>query len=176
MFRAWNRIATTISMLTFRATICANCGWQKIPLQLRTPSLYSCEQYWQRYSACECARSAHTAAAKMFAEATQTDGRYCRSRRCHVWRCRSSKILRHSPLPFFLFVQRLHQYASMQEIADALRTKLVQPWELKHFVSNICCEKYADPEAHQKNVQYLEENFPTYSEKLSATNNANGDS
>lgn len=72
---------------------------------------------------------------------------------------------RHSPLSFFLFVQRLHEYATMQEIADAFQTGLAQSWKLKLFVSNICCERYANLEAHQAKVEYLEDNFPAYSGK-----------
>ena len=76
---------------------------------------------------------------------------------------------------FFLFVQRLHQYASMQEIAEALRTGLVQTSELKHFVSNICFERYVNLEAHKANVEYLEETSLRMQRKLSARENANGD-
>ena len=45
---------------------------------------------------------------------------------------------------FFLFVQRLHQFASMKEIAVALEAKLVCAQELKDFLSNICCESYSN--------------------------------
>ena len=51
----------------------------------------------------------------------------------------------------------MHQHTNVQEIADALCTGLLQIWELKHFVSKICCAKYANLEAHQANVEYLEE-------------------
>ena len=65
---------------------------------------------------------------------------------------------------FFAFVQRVHQYATMKEIAELLEEKLVDAADLKHFLSNICCESYADVEKHQKEVPTLEEHFPTYSE------------
>ena len=45
---------------------------------------------------------------------------------------------------FFLFVQRLHQYASMKEIARMLEERLVTAQELKDFLSHICCESYND--------------------------------
>ena len=54
----------------------------------------------------------------------------------------------------------------MLEIEDAVRTKLMQPCDLKHFVSNRCYEKYADLGAQQTNVEYLEENIPTYSKRI----------
>ena len=65
---------------------------------------------------------------------------------------------------FFAYVQRVHQYATMKEIAELLEKKLVDAADLKHFLSNICCESYADVEKHQKEVPLLEEHFPTYSE------------
>ena len=67
-------------------------------------------------------------------------------------------------LHFFAFVQRLHQYATMKEIAELLEKALVDAADLKQFLSNICCESYADVEKHQKEMPTLEERFPTYSE------------
>ena len=37
--------------------------------------------------------------------------------------------------------------------------------ELKDFLANICCESYSDLDKHRANVQYLEKEFPSYSEK-----------
>ena len=71
-------------------------------------------------------------------------------------------------LHLFAFVQRLHQYATMKEIAELLEKALVDAADLKQFLSNICCESYADVEKHQKEMPTLEEHFPTYSEKMSA--------
>ena len=45
--------------------------------------------------------------------------------------------------------------------------------ELKDFLANICVESYVDVKTHRNNVQYLEENFPTYSEKTEC--DLNGD-
>ena len=66
-------------------------------------------------------------------------------------------------LHFFLFVQRLHQYATMKEIAELLESNLVDIQELKQFLSNICCESYTDREKHLEQVPQLEKHFPTYS-------------
>ena len=66
---------------------------------------------------------------------------------------------------FFVFIQRLHQYASMKEIAEKLEAKLVEADELKGFLANICCESYPNKEKFLKEMHRLEENFPTYSEK-----------
>ena len=40
----------------------------------------------------------------------------------------------------FLFVQRLHQFASLKEIVELLTCKVVLAAELKDFLANICCE------------------------------------
>ena len=60
---------------------------------------------------------------------------------------------------FFLFVQRLHQYASMKEIAELLEKRLVSARELKDFLSNISCESYSDVKKSTKNVQHLKRTF-----------------
>ena len=57
----------------------------------------------------------------------------------------------------------------MKEIAELLEKKLVDAADLKHFLSNICCESYADVEKHQKEVPFLEEHFPTYAENTECT-------
>ena len=64
----------------------------------------------------------------------------------------------------FLFVQRLHQYCTLKEIAELLAAKLVETKDLKNFLANICCETYTDIEKHRANVEYLEAHFPAYSE------------
>ena len=66
---------------------------------------------------------------------------------------------------FWLFVQRLHQFATLAEIAELLAAKLVHATELKDFLGKICCETYADVAEHQANVEALEANFPNYSEQ-----------
>ena len=43
---------------------------------------------------------------------------------------------------FFAFVQRLHQFASMKEIAEKLQQGIVQANELKEYAAAICCESY----------------------------------
>ena len=64
----------------------------------------------------------------------------------------------------FLFIQRLHQFCTLKEIAELLVAKLVEAQELKDFLSNICCETYTDVEQHRSNVPDLEAKFPAYSE------------
>ena len=45
---------------------------------------------------------------------------------------------------WFLFIQRLHQYCTMQEIAERLREALVQSVELKQFLENLCVSTYSN--------------------------------
>ena len=71
---------------------------------------------------------------------------------------------------FFLFVQRLHQHASMQEIADKLQNALVEAQELKDFLAAISCESYSDLQLFQKEQRMLENNYPTYSEHTECDN------
>ena len=65
-------------------------------------------------------------------------------------------------------MQRLHQYASLKEIAEKLEKELVVAQELKDFLSNICCESYPDVEQFKRDRQMLEDQFPTYSEHSEA--------
>ena len=65
---------------------------------------------------------------------------------------------------FFAFVQRIHQFASMKEIATALQKEILKTSELKSFLSNICCERYTDATLFASERKYLEDNFPTYNE------------
>ena len=66
---------------------------------------------------------------------------------------------------FFVFVQRLHQHASMKEIAEKLQGGLVAAQELKDFVAAISCESYTDLQRFQNERRMLEQNFPAYSEE-----------
>ena len=43
---------------------------------------------------------------------------------------------------FFMFVQRLHQFESLKDIAEKIKENLVNAAELKHFLGQICCESY----------------------------------
>ena len=59
---------------------------------------------------------------------------------------------------FFIFVQRLHQYATLKEIAEKLKNELVKTSEWKKLESAICCESYSDPQQFNKERQTLKGN------------------
>jgi len=65
---------------------------------------------------------------------------------------------------FFMFVQRLHQFATLKEIAEKLEEGLVRAEELKHFLGQICRVSYPDLEQFKNERESLEKNFPTYGE------------
>ena len=71
---------------------------------------------------------------------------------------------------FFLFVQRLHQYCTVQEIAKILEEGLAAATDLKEFIANICCTSYSDLESNKNEVEKLEAHFPTYSERSECSN------
>ena len=45
---------------------------------------------------------------------------------------------------FFMYVQRLHQLATLKEIAEQIESGLVHSSDLNHFLGQLCCEKYPD--------------------------------
>ena len=69
---------------------------------------------------------------------------------------------------FFLFVQRLHQYATVLEIAELLEQALANADDLKNFLAAICYTTYGDLDAHKKD--WLTINFEN---ERQAQNNKN---
>ena len=65
---------------------------------------------------------------------------------------------------FFMFVQRLHQYTNLKDIAKKIEDGLVNASELKHFLSQNCCEEYPDVEQFSRERDTLENDFPSYAE------------
>jgi len=64
----------------------------------------------------------------------------------------------------FIFVQRVHQFSTLKEIAMKLQEGLLQAEDLKHYHSQICTESYPDLQHFVDNAEYLEQHCPTYSE------------
>ena len=65
---------------------------------------------------------------------------------------------------FFLFVQRLHQFSTLQEIAELLKASIVKAVDLKRFLANMCVTEYTDLEKFVSEQSSIEANFPTYSD------------
>ena len=65
---------------------------------------------------------------------------------------------------FFMFVQSLHQFSTLKDVAAKIEEGLVNATELKHFLGQICCERYPDVDQFRRERESLENNFPTYSE------------
>ena len=58
-----------------------------------------------------------------------------------------------------MFVQRLHQFATLKEIAEQIKEGFVNAAELKHFLGQICCEQYPRVDEFNKERGTLEETF-----------------
>ena len=65
-----------------------------------------------------------------------------------------------------MFVQRLHQFATLQEIGEKIEKGFVNTRELKHFLGQICCESYPNAAQFRSERDSLEANSPTYSESF----------
>ena len=65
---------------------------------------------------------------------------------------------------FFAFIQRLHQFCNMAEIAARLEQGFVSAAELKSYINNICCTAYPDVNQFKDERDTLEKHFPTYAE------------
>ena len=72
---------------------------------------------------------------------------------------------------FFMFVQRVHQSNTIKDIAKKIEENLINAEELKHFLGQICCERYPDLQQFTRERQALEKNFPRYAEGTECTDN-----
>ena len=70
---------------------------------------------------------------------------------------------------FFMFVQRVHQSNTIKDIAKKIEENLINAEELKHFLGQICCERYPDLQQFTRERQALEKNFPLYAEGTECT-------
>ena len=61
-----------------------------------------------------------------------------------------------------MFVQRLHQFATLKEIGQKIEEGLVNASELTHFLGQICCERYPDVVQFRNERETLEKHFPMY--------------
>ena len=64
----------------------------------------------------------------------------------------------------FLFVQRLHQFGTLQEIAENLEKGSRESDELKQLLASICVTSYSDLQTHLSDLPMLERDFPKYAE------------
>ena len=71
---------------------------------------------------------------------------------------------------FKLFVQRLHQYCTLQEIAELIQKGFADVGECKNYMANICMESYPDADRHKRAAMELEKNWPRYDEHSEAIN------
>ena len=63
---------------------------------------------------------------------------------------------------FFMFVQQVHQTNTINDIAKKIEENPVNAEELKHFLSQIFCERYHDLQQFMSERHRLEKNSPLY--------------
>ena len=56
---------------------------------------------------------------------------------------------------WFVFIQRLHQYGTLEEIAFLLERGIVNSVELKQFLENLCVSTYTDLPKHESEKSAL---------------------
>ena len=71
-------------------------------------------------------------------------------------------------LHLWFFGQRLHQHHSLYDIAKLLQEGIASAQELKDFISNICCESYADLAQYESDIADVEQNWLKLSERCRA--------
>ena len=76
--------------------------------------------------------------------------------------CQKSKGTLH--LHFWTYVQRLHQYRSLEEIGMMLAQALITADDLKRFTENLCNENYPLSDALEAEVNELERRWPCFKE------------
>ena len=67
-------------------------------------------------------------------------------------------------LHFKFFVQRLHQYSTLKEIADLIERGMASLQKFKQYVSNICTEVYPHAARYEQEANEIEANWPRYDE------------
>ena len=76
--------------------------------------------------------------------------------------CQKSKGTLH--LHFWTYVQRVHQYRSLEEIGRMLVEALITADDLKRFTENLCNENYPLSDALEAEVDELERRWPCFKE------------
>ena len=171
--RVWNRRQTTSLRCTFPGMSLGVYTSQKTRWPPRTPFPCISVPCWRRCSEFGCALAVRTVQsrqrrARMPWETAQKPWEALPG----AWTLCSAPSKRRRPRGacaiIFMFVQRLHQFATLKEIAEKIESGLANATELKHFLGQSCCEKYPDVEHFSSERHMLEKNFPMYSEKQNA--------
>jgi hypothetical protein len=68
-------------------------------------------------------------------------------------------------LHFWNFIQRAHQYHTLQEIGRMLADGLLHAADLKNFCAELCAATYNDEQDLDKNIKQLEAAWPRFHEK-----------
>ena len=86
--------------------------------------------------------------------------------------CQKSKGSLH--LHFWCYVQRVHQYKSLEEIGKLLEEALVTAADLKRFAEHLCNESYPLSEGLDEEINELERQWPCFKETDGAAQTPDG--
>ena len=67
-------------------------------------------------------------------------------------------------LHLWAYIQRLHQFHTLEQIADKIQEGLASPGAFKAFLGNICMESYPNEAEHAATVDQMEKQWPKFSE------------
>jgi len=67
-------------------------------------------------------------------------------------------------LHFFLYLQNLCQYSTLEEIGEMLRCEMVSPEAMKHYINHVRCATYPNVDLFNKERDQIEKSWPAYAE------------
>ena len=73
-------------------------------------------------------------------------------------------------LHFWNFIQRAHQYLTLEEIGHKLEDALLKAEDLKRFCEHICCESYPSTEKIEAQLETIEKRWPKFHEEDESIN------
>ena len=70
-------------------------------------------------------------------------------------------------LHMFLFLQMVHQFTPLQEIADLIRAGILSSQSWKNYISHVRCASYPDAEQAEADRDYVERSWPAFAKDKS---------
>ena len=70
-------------------------------------------------------------------------------------------------LHFWNFIQRAHQFMTLEEIGRRIEEELLRAEDLKRFCAHLCCESYPLPDEVERRLEMIEKTWPKFHERES---------
>ena len=70
-------------------------------------------------------------------------------------------------LHMFLFLQMVHQFTPLQELADLIRAGILSSQSWKNYISHVRCASYPDAEQAEADRDYVERSWPAFAKDKS---------